>query len=136
MTDNKILLKGRLNGRQRNRLKDLLDMPYTPKELAEEVGFNQDQIYMVYLKMGCPHERRANHHIWINGKDFRDWYIETYKKPERAKGEIYCISCKGYYHMKKVESKIAENGSPYDLYECPNCGNVNGRFLPKNEGKE
>ena len=32
------ILKGRLDGRQRNRLKGLFDMMYTPRELAEEIG--------------------------------------------------------------------------------------------------
>ncbi len=52
-----IILQGRLDGRQRNRLKRLLDMMYSPKELSEEIGVNKEQIYRVYVPLGCPHER-------------------------------------------------------------------------------
>ena len=65
-----ILLRGRLNGQQRLRLKTLLNMMYKPSELAEEIGFNQNQVYMVYIPAGCPHERDEKGHIWINGKLF------------------------------------------------------------------
>ena len=44
-----IILKGRLDIIQRNRLKSLFDMMYSPKELAEEIGIHLDQIYMVYV---------------------------------------------------------------------------------------
>lgn len=122
MTDNKNLLKGRLDGQQRNRLKGLLDMMYRPSELAEEVGFDQNQVYIVYVPLGCPHERDKNNHIWINGLDFFNWYQETYKKRERLEGEIYCISCKTYQVMSNPERMSMENGSVYDLFTCPNCG--------------
>lgn len=54
---NEIILKGRLDGIQRNRLKSLFDMMYSPRELAEELGINTDQLYGVYLPLGCPEER-------------------------------------------------------------------------------
>ena len=63
------LLQGRLNGAQ-NRNRKLLDMLYTPKELANEIGINVRQVYKVYIPAGCPHERDEHRHIWINGKAF------------------------------------------------------------------
>ena len=49
-----IELKGRLDGRQRNRLKSLLNMKYRPREIAEEVGFSVHQVYRVYIPLECP----------------------------------------------------------------------------------
>jgi hypothetical protein len=38
--------------------------------------------------------------------------------------------------MKNPKREIAENGSPFDLYKCPNCGNNVGRFISRNGGSE
>jgi hypothetical protein len=67
-----LLYKGRLNGDQKKRLKNLFDMMYSPREIADEIGFNKGQIYNVYLKEGCPHERDDRRQIWINGLAFRE----------------------------------------------------------------
>lgn len=72
--------KGRLNGRQRSRLSGLLDMLYTPSELASEVGFSVRQVYRVYVPAGCPVFRDEKGRLWINGKGFFDWYL-IYDKP-------------------------------------------------------
>lgn len=74
------ILAGRLDGRQRNRLKRLLDMEYKPSELAQELGINLDQIYLVYIKLGCPHKRDGKRYIQINGKEFQSWYLDKYQK--------------------------------------------------------
>ena len=74
MTDQtEIILKGRLKGYQRMRLIKLLDMEYTPGELAIEVGFNRRQVYRVYMHQGCPHRRDNKRRLWINGKEFQEW---------------------------------------------------------------
>ena len=65
-----IILSGRLNGREHNRLKRLFDMKYRPGELSEEIGINKNQIYRVYIPCSCPHERDNHNRIWINGKEF------------------------------------------------------------------
>ena len=77
---NEILLKGRLNGSQRNKVKRLLNMLYTPRELSEEIGVSKQQIYRVYIPLGCPHSKDHIGHILINGRDFRAWVIDLYKK--------------------------------------------------------
>ena len=89
-----ILLKGRLDGQQRNRLKGLLDMLYSPAELAEEIGMNKEQVYRVYIPLGCPHERDANKRILINGRAFVDWYKDLYKKAQVSEGETFCKTCR------------------------------------------
>jgi hypothetical protein len=74
MEDKTVLLRGRLDGKQRNHLKRLLDMLYKPRELAQELGINIDQVYLVYIPLGCPHRRDGKRYIEINGKEFREWY--------------------------------------------------------------
>jgi hypothetical protein len=123
-----ILLAGRLDGKQRNRLKRLLDMMYTPRELAEEIGVNDDRVYMVYVPGGCPHERDKNRHIWINGKAFRSWFEEVYAKRNLKPGQAFCLTCKKAVDMVNPERKRKEK-LIYDLCNCPNCGRKTTRIV-------
>jgi hypothetical protein len=116
-----IQLGGRLNGRQRNRLKRLLNMPYSPSELAEELGLNQDRIYMTYIRLGCPHERDSNRRIWINGEDFRNWYREHYQKSILEADEAFCLTCRRPVKIHKPQ-RMTKNGLVFDLCNCPICG--------------
>jgi len=117
----KVLLQGRLDGRQRNRLKGLLDMLYTPKEIAEEVGINKNQIYRVYIPGGCPYSRDTLGHIFIHGVSFKMWYEGTFKKVRMEKNQAWCVSCKKVVTVS--ESKRYQKGRlNYDLYICPDCG--------------
>ena len=116
-----IILKGRLDGSQRNRLVRLLDMIYTPSELAEEVGFTRRQVYRVYIHAGCPHQRDEKQHIWINGKAFREWCEETYPRVSIAQDEAFCLTCKKAVKLinpiKKQKGRLH-----YWVSVCPNCG--------------
>ena len=121
ISSDEIILAGRLDGRQRNRLKRMLDMMYTPRELAEEIGVNVDRVYMVYIPGGCPHERDNNRHIWINGKAFRDWFEEVYAKRNLQPGQAFCLTCKKAVEMVSPERKRKDK-LIFDLCICPNCG--------------
>ena len=117
----KIELKGRLDGRQRNRLKSLLYMMYRPGELADEVGFSIHQIYRVYLPLGCPHSRDKKRHIWINGLRFAEWYKEFYKKRGLQENESFCLTCR--IGVEKINPKRhKDNNLIYDISYCPGCG--------------
>ncbi len=123
-----MILKGRLNGRQHNRLKRLFDMMYKPKELAEEIGIDVSQIYRVYLEMGCPHERDRRNHYWINGKALYEWYDHTYKKLKLMPGEAYCKTCNKA--VKLVNTIITEKkGAHYQLGNCANCDRKISLFI-------
>ncbi len=118
------ILKGRLNGKQRNKLKGLFDMMYSPKELAEEVGFHIDQVYAVYVPLGCPHERDNKNHILINGEVFADWYSNIYTKIKLSHDETFCLTCKkGVKIVNPKEQK--KNDIVYLLSDCPVCGRHN-----------
>ena len=124
------LLKGRLDGKQRNRLVKLLDMMYTPSELAQEVGFNSRQVYRVYIPAGCPNERDQYKRIWINGKAFREWALLVYKKIKLANDETFCVTCKQAVKIVNPERK-KEDRLIYVVSSCPNCGRKLARIVEK-----
>jgi hypothetical protein len=115
------ILKGRLNGIQRNRLKGLFDMMYSPRELAEEIGFHIDQVYNVYVPLGCPHERDDRKHIQINGRAFLAWYEKTYPKTKLAHDETFCLTCKKAVKIVSPQGQV-HNDTVYVLSVCPVCG--------------
>ena len=115
-------MQGRLNGAQRHRLRKLLNMKYTPRELANEIGVNVRQFYFVYLPLGCPHERDSRRHYWIVGIQFQEWYQQTYKKRKLGKNEAYCVSCKMPELIINPEEKSKE-GLTYIVFKCSQCGN-------------
>ena len=129
-----ILLQGRLDGSQKNKLVNLLDMMYMPSELAEEVGFNKRQIYRVYVPAGCPHEKDEKGRLWINGKDFRDWATEVYKKQNLGENEAFCLTCKRPVRMVKPERK-QQGRLVYYLCECPECGRKLSRIIERGKLK-
>jgi hypothetical protein len=131
MTDDnqaEIILAGRLDGRQRNRLKRLLDMMYTPRELAEEIGVNVDRFYMVYIPGGCPHIRERNRHIMINGKAFREWFEFVYAKRNLEPGQAFYLTCKKGVEIVNPERK-SQGSLVYDQCYCPNCGCKTNRYI-------
>lgn len=116
-----LILKGRLDGKQRNRLKGLFDLLYTPRELAQEVGFHLDQVYAVYIPLGCPNQRDGKNHILINGKDFAAWYGKVYAKLQLKQDETFCKTCKKGVKIINPETKD-KNGLVYLVSACPVCG--------------
>lgn len=129
-----ILISGRLDGKQRNHLKRLFDMLYTPKELAEEIGLNIDQIYRVYIPNGCPHERNGRNHILINGSLFCDWYIRTYKKQKLNKDQAFCLNCRKGVKITNPINKN-KNGLLYIECTCPECGRKLSKIIDFTRGK-
>jgi hypothetical protein len=128
MATDEILLAGRLNGIQRNRLKRLLNMMYKPRELAEEVGFSLQQVYRVYVPGGCPVERDNRNHIWINGEQFRDWYKVNYQKRSMKGSEAFCLTCKKAVEMQNKERR-EKDGLDYYVCDCPVCGRRLARIV-------
>jgi len=130
MKSDEIILAGRLNGNQRNRLAKLLDMMYRPNELAQEIGFAKRQVYRVYIPAGCPHERDSRNHIWINGKVFREWVKEVYKKRELASDEAFCLTCRKPVKMHQPEKKH-EGRLVYWICACQKCGRKIARIIER-----
>jgi glutaredoxin len=129
-----IILAGRLDGKQRNRLKRLLDMQYKPSEIAQELGINIDQVYLVYMPLGCPHKRDGKRYIEINGIEFREWYIRNYQKAKVKKDETFCKTCRK--PVKIINGLIFRKGKiSYILSNCPNCGRKLSKIIDCSKGK-
>lgn len=120
--------QGRLNGSQRNKVKGLLNMLYTPKELSEEIGISLDQVYRVYVPAGCPNIKDHRGRILINGKEFKAWFKETYKKRSLEKNQAYCVSCKKAVEITNPE-RIKDGNNIYSMSICPLCGKKVTRFI-------
>ncbi len=131
---NTVILKGRLDGRQRSKLNRLLNMLYSPKELANEIGIIHEQIYRVYIPLGCPHERDEKNHILINGETFKNWYKDNYKKPILKINETFCIACQ---KPVKIRNPIRKQKGElfYILSNCPNCGRTLSKITANTRGK-
>ena len=123
-----MILQGRLKGREHNRLKRLMDMMYKPSELANEIGITVNQVYRVYLTMGCPHEMDSLNHYWINGKSFVEWYEKTYQKLTLKDGEAYCKTCNKAVLMVNSETKQTGD-TVYQLGYCPVCNRKISRII-------
>jgi hypothetical protein len=115
------MMRGRLLKRQKQKLQRLLDMLYTPAEIAAELGFGKRQFYRAYIPAGCPHERAENGHLWINGAAFREWYLKTYPKTMLAADETYCLTCKSPVPIFQPEIRQKDT-YVYVVSLCPNCG--------------
>ncbi|MBD3251327.1 hypothetical protein GF380_02615 [Candidatus Uhrbacteria bacterium] len=130
------LLRGRLDGSQKNRMRKLFDMMYRPSELAKEIGFNKRLVYEVYVPNGCPHERDDRRHIWINGKKFRAWIESTYKKLKLKSDQGYCRTCDKAVKLVDAELKTTKNGdTDYLLGDCPYCGRTIPRIVANRRGQ-
>ena len=101
-----------------------------PSELAEEIGFTTRQVYRVYIPAGCPTVKDNNNHYWINGKSFREWVLEVYKKRELGNNQAFCITCKKAVNMidpvRKEEGRLY-----YFICSCPNCGRKLARIITR-----
>jgi hypothetical protein len=114
-------MRGRLSKQQKLKLGRLLDMLYTPAEIAQELGFGKRQFYRAYIPAGCPHQRAENGHLWINGAEFRTWYLKIYKKTPLTPDQSYCLTCKGPVPIFQPE--VRQKGTyVYVVSICPNCG--------------
>ncbi len=130
--DKKIIVRGRLDGNQRKRLVSLMNMMYTPSELADEIGFDRRKIYRIYIPLGCPHIRDEKRYIWINGVEFRNWIKDIYRKRELLEDQAFCIRCKIPVKMKNPIRKEGK-GIVYYLCECPNCGRRISKIIARGE---
>lgn len=125
-----IILKGRLDGNQRNRLVRLLDMPYSPSELSRVIGFNVRQMYRVYIPLGCPFDKDSSGRYWINGKEFRFWIGEIYQKRKLKPNEAFCLTCKRPIKMISPE-RHQQGRLLYYLCVCQHCGRKISKIITR-----
>lgn len=109
---------------QLNRARHLLDMRYRPSELAAELQVCEETVYRSYLAEGCPHERDALGHIWINGAAFYRWARARggRKRVKLAEGQAYCFHCQKPVNMVEVNTaKITSRYLEVVTGKCPEC---------------
>lgn len=122
-----MILSGCLSGRQRQKIRILFDMLYTPSELAGEIGINSRQITRVYRPLGCPVVRQDKR-LFINGRAFAEWYESTYPKQGLQKDEGFCLTCKKAVKISNCEEK--QSGFLiYAVFNCPRCGRKISRIF-------
>ena len=114
---------------QRHKAKRLLNMLYTPGEIAEELGVTRDHIYKVLIPAGLPHTKDSRRHLWIHGPALALWAKGFDKVPMKlAKGEGYCLRCR---KPVKVKNPLEKQSERLTLLtgECPVCGHSVSRIL-------
>ena len=122
------LLKGRLDGSHRIRVTKLMNMLYTPDELAEELKISVNQVSQVYVLAGCPCERDTKQDIWINGELFWEWYEATYPRDSLGENKAFCVSCNKPVDINNPMQEKKKCFS-YWVCICPKCGRKLARII-------
>jgi len=112
---------------QRLRLSRLLNMRYTPAEIAREMGVSVDTVYRSYIPAGCPAEQGSDRRIWIVGTEFRNWVLSLRmnKQTHPACAEPGVGWC---FHCAKPVRIVNASIYPVNYYlerlqgECECCG--------------
>lgn len=117
----------------RLRAYGLLDMMYTPKEMADELGIEQRDIYRL-IPAGMPHERDENGHIWLHGPMVAQWLRSLgEKRSPLGPGQGYCLRCRSAVEM--VNPTLVRRGR-FDILQalCPICGAKVSRGVRHDDG--
>ena len=113
-----------LNRAQKSKIRALLNMEYSPAELANEIGCHRDPIYRRFIPAGCPHHRDSRNHILINGVALARWYQENRPSAVHlATGEAWCCRCNAPVTMQPPFS-VKPTNRYLELVSgtCPICG--------------
>jgi hypothetical protein len=119
------------------KLDRLLDMLYTPAEIASELGVVPRTILRGYIPAGAPVVINENGRKMISGKAFAAWareYLGTNRRGERkntmGKGMGYCLRCKKVVVMQHIRTRPhgAKAGVIQISGTCPDCGARVNRF--------
>ncbi len=93
------------------RAPGLLPMMYKTRELAEDLGINQQTIIR-WAQNGAPHDRDGKGHIWIHGHLFASW-VDSQRKPSSRKDfpldHGYCFRCKEMVKMEDITKRRITN---------------------------
>lgn len=103
----------------------LLDMMYTPAELAEELGITREDVYRTLIPAGLPHTKDLRGHIWIHGLGAGAWMLSQArrKKTNLAPDQFLCLHCRAAVTPDPLTIKRASAGRYHYLRAvCPVCG--------------
>jgi hypothetical protein len=123
----------RLTSRVRARASGLLDMLYTPAELADELGVAVSTVRLSYLPNGAPHTKDEAGRAWIPGRAFAEWAAQQDHRAAQRQtlgaGEGYCVRC------KKPVMIVSPTEQPYGAQTsrlsgaCPECHRTVNRIV-------
>lgn len=113
-----------IDGNSMRRFGHLLDMQYTPAEIADEIGLDKQAVYTKLIPAGLPNTKDDKGHIWIHGLAAKQW-AQAHKKERHhmAEGEGFCLTCKTVVKVKAPKHE-QKNGASFVRGQCPKCGRV------------
>ena len=118
-----------LSREARVRASALLDMLYTPSELAEELCLDVRHVYKTLIPAGLPHTRDDTGHLWLHGPEVARWLsgLKSSRRP-LAPNEAYCMKCRDTVTM--VNPKRVKTATFILLKAtCPKCQSKINRGL-------
>ncbi len=105
------------------RAPGLLPMLYSVSEIAEELAIPAPTL-RDWLDQGMPQQRDARDHIWIDGRQFAQWVVESNQARSTRKmaaDEAYCFHCRKA--VKMIDPVRERQGKRVLLQgRCPDCG--------------
>jgi hypothetical protein len=105
----------------------LLDMLYTPSELASELDITTRDVYKRLVPAGLPCTRDKEGHLMIHGHDVVKWVQELRKgKITLGENQAYCVKCRKVVEMVNP-TKVKVRRSVRITATCPDCGKVINR---------
>lgn len=128
----------RLKQAQAARLGRLLEMEYSPSELAAELDIHVRQIWERFIPAGCPHRRDARGRLWIVGASFREWYRATQeaRRHPMREDEGWCVRCDAAVVMEGPLTVVDRRRAEIVQGRCPRCGGKVNRARRRTDGEE
>ena len=121
----------------------LMDMLYTPSELAEELDITADTIVRTWIPAGLPFDSDGRGHKWINGKLCAEWInaLRIDRSSKRSKSlaadQAFCLNCKKAVALINPVIKPVNRFIELLQAPCPKCGKTvnRARGRKKHSGK-
>lgn len=113
-----------------NRRRKLLDMLYTPSELAETLGVQKSYVYKTLIPSGLVEVvKDETGHVFVSGKSMSNYLrgVQTERREKREnitpleENEFYCMRCRA---RKTVSDYVlaTDPGGLAKIARCPECG--------------
>jgi hypothetical protein len=100
----------------------LLDMFYTPEELAAELNMNTRLVQDILIPEGMPHKKDKKGRLFLHGPQVQAWIASMRAKlPHLEADQVYCLGCRKVVPL--VKPRRVRKGSLVLLQaRCPECG--------------
>ena len=110
----------------------LMDMWYTPVELAEELQVHPRTV-RDWTHQDLPHRKDGAGRLWINGIQFADWVVQIRAARPKVKlraGEGYCLKCKRAVEIQTAQKSLRGHAE-FLTGRCPQCGTEVNRIVAR-----